>query len=99
MPGCGIGKDGLLGLEDPLEAGKTFLGDGAELGAVEVDRAAIHRPQYPIRDVGWTRVDKKMVSATDRHACSPAQPIRNRSASDPRPLEVDEHDRVRRDVL
>ena len=87
VPRGGIGKDRLIGLEHPLETGDALLGDGAELGAVEVDRAAIHRSQYPVRDVGRTGIDEEMVPSTNRHTRSPASshriPARVRHASVP----------------
>src|SRR6266446_4210191 len=85
MPGCGIGKDLLVGLEHPLEPGKAFLGDGAELRAIEVDRAAIHRPQYAVRDVGRTGIDEEMVPSTNRHTALRLHPIIFQPASDMRP--------------
>jgi hypothetical protein len=71
VPGGGIGKDRLIGLEHPLETGDALLGDGAELRAVEVDGTTIHRPQYAVRDVGRTGIDEEMVPSTDRHSRSP----------------------------
>src|SRR6266446_950401 len=85
MPGCGIGEDRLVGLEHALEAGKAFLGDGAELGAGEVDRATIHRPQYAVRDVGRTGIDEEMVPSTNRHTDLQLHPIVFQPASDMRP--------------
>ena len=70
VPGRGIGKYDLVGLGHPVEAGKALLGDGAELRTVEVDRAAIHRSRYSVRNIDRTGVDDEVVSATDRHARS-----------------------------
>ena len=62
MAGRGITEDLPLGLEHPLQPGKAFLLDGAELGAVEIHRAAVHRPQYPVRDVGRPRIHEKVIA-------------------------------------
>ena len=84
---CGVGEDRLIGFEHPLQAGKALLGDGTELRAVEVDRPAIHRPQYAVRNVGRPGIDKKMRSATDCHKFSPnvalLYPLGVRAASAP----------------
>src|SRR4029077_12779156 len=70
-PGGGIGEDGLIGLEYPLQPGKAFLGDRLELGAGEVDRPAVHRPQDAVRDIGRPGILIEMVPTTDRHFASP----------------------------
>ena len=71
VTGGGIAEDGLLGLEDPLQAGEAFFGNGLELRAGEIDRPAVHRPQNAVRDIGRTGILKKMQSATDGHLRSP----------------------------
>src|SRR5215467_1042433 len=67
VSGGGIGEDRLLGLEYSLKAGEALLGDLLELCTGEVDRAAVHRAQDAVWDIGWPGVLIKMVSAADRH--------------------------------
>src|SRR5258708_36797602 len=56
----------MLGLEHALQSGKALFGDRLELGASEIDRAAIHRPQDPVRNIGRAGVHKKMDAVSHR---------------------------------
>ncbi len=67
MAVAGIGDDRLVGLEDLAQSGIALLGDGAELGAHEVEGRAVYRPQDAVRNVGRSGVLEELTSARDGH--------------------------------
>jgi hypothetical protein len=76
VPGRGIGQDRPVGLEHVFETNEAFLGDRLEFSPGEVDRAAIHRAQDAVRDIGRPRVHEEMHAV--RHALSSIAPPRRR---------------------
>ena len=66
VPGRGIADNPLLGLEHALQSGEALLGDRLEAGAVEIHRAAVHRAQDAVRDVGRTRIHEEVNAVRHR---------------------------------
>jgi hypothetical protein len=60
VPRRGIGEDRLIGLEDAFQPGEAFIGDGAKLRPGKIHRAAVHRPQDAVGDVGRPRIHEEM---------------------------------------
>ncbi len=73
VAGGGVTQNRRFGLEHALEAREAFLLDRAKIGAVEIGRAAVHRPQHPIRNIGRTRVHEEMNAVRHRLTCAWSQ--------------------------